>query len=65
MQLFQFTKATTKIIKKLPQYILTLIKARKRARKLTKNDPNFPHANRVYNKLTDAIREESKALKDK
>ncbi len=58
-------QSNDKNIKKLPQYILTLIKVRKRARKLTKNDPNCPHANRVYNKLNDTIREESKALKDK
>ena len=50
---------------KLPEHILDLIKARKLARKVSKEDPNCISAKRLYNKLTKIIREENKATKDK
>ena len=51
--------------KQLPEYILVMIKARKKARKLVQRDPNCKNAKKLYNKLTHEIRNENRAMKDK
>ena len=50
--------------KSLPKYLLELIKARKKARSMIKKDRLNPSAKAIYNKLTEVIREEVKAIKD-
>ena len=42
-----------------------MIKARKKARKLVQRNPNCKIAKKLYNKLTQEIRNENKAMKDK
>ena len=51
--------------KKLPEHILDLIKARKLARKISNKDPHCKSAKKLYNKLTEVIRDENRATKDK
>ena len=46
--------------KKLPKYILELINARKKARKVSKNDSKKD----IYNKYTSTLRKEIKAIND-
>ncbi len=49
----------------MPEHILDLIKARKLARKISKKDLNCKSAKKLYNKLTEVIRKENQATKDK
>jgi hypothetical protein len=51
--------------KQLPKHILELIKARKTARKIADKDPDCKSAKKLYNKLTETIREENRAARDK
>jgi hypothetical protein len=51
--------------KQLPKHILDLIKARKTARKIADKDPDCKSAKKLYNKLTETIREENRAARDK
>ena len=59
----QFIPIFTKVIKskQLPKHILELIKARKTARKIADKDPDCKSAKKLYNKLTETIREENRA----
>jgi hypothetical protein len=63
----QFIPIFTKVIKskQLPKHILELIKARKTARKIADKDPDCKSAKKLYNKLTETIREENRAARDK
>ena len=57
-------KSNNKNQKQFPKHILSLIKARQLARKLTQKDRNCSNAKSLYNKLTKTIRAEIRAMKD-